>query len=933
MNRGLNLKRHTIAKFLTFPLRFPFNESIRFLSSFLRHLLFKSIRFMDSLVFPSASEDADDVFTLFDHSFSPLQQPSLSNSTEPLFLVSFRWWKEAREAVCSGGDGVLYNGTAQLTGAGEDEEKKAGMAAGRRDSKILVSMKREGEAKISEEERVSSEGDFALVSEWMFLTALKWHNDLTGVESFLPDEDSTHDLFSLQIRLLCVLETNSLVIKISQKDNQFGAFNTAYNIFCNEPRSLRIWDFSEQTNQLFTNKRKLFRDSGLLDEEIILELQVYGFSYSIKTREKGKEDMMAEQSMSDVPSFSGSLNMNGGVDKVNLYSRDEQSSALGRGYGRIPPLGLTGLYNLGNTCFMNSAIQCLVHTPKLVDYFLGDFRKDLNFENSLGTHLAIAFGDLSRKLWAPRTTPVSPTMFKSTLASFAPQFSGYNQHDSQELLAFLLDGLHEDLNRVKHKPYAELKDEDDRPDVVVADEYWRNHISRNDSIIVDLCQGQYRSSLACPVCKKLSITFDPFMYLSLPLPSTTLRKMTLTVVSTEGPTLPYPITVSVPNNGSLEDLVQALGTACLLREDEMLLIAEIYNHSIIRILDDPHDSVDLIRDNDRLVAYRLAKDTDGTPLVEFMHQPKEKLYIHAFPSFEKFGIPLLARMTDFSKGSEIYKQFLKLIDPYLMQADDSSIDSDITQNIAHEEEEMEDVVLDSDANLDSESANDLDSISDFEFYLDSGNFLASRIKIQMDEPVPISKSKRLIKVLVSWPKKMIEDYDTSILSLLRDVCEPTLKKPRESVSLYKCVDAFLKEEPLGPEDMWYCPHCKDHRQASKKLDLWRLPEILVIHLKRFSYNQYFKNKLETFVDFPIDDFDLSSYTFDKNKFCHHYALYAVSNHYGGMGGGHYTAFVQLGNNRWCEFDDNNVFPVDWEKIKTSAAYVLFYRRISLNDIE
>lgn len=832
--------------------------------------------------------------------------------------------------MCSGRGGVLYNGTARLTGAGEDEEKEEGMTVGRRDSEILVSMKREGEAKISEEERVSSEGDFALVSEWMFLTAIKWHNDLTGVESFLPEEDSTHDLFSLQIRLLCVLETNSLVIKINQKDNQFGAFNTAYNIFCNETRLLRIWDFSEQTNQLFTNKRKLFRDSGPSDDEIILELQVYGFSYSIKNREKE----MAEQSMIDVPSFSDSLKMNGSVDKVNLYSRDKQSSPLGRGCGSIPPLGLTGLYNLGNTCFMNSAIQCLVHTPKLVDYFLGDYRKDLNFENSLGMHgkLAIAFGDLLRKLWAPITTPVSPRMFKSTLASFAPQFSGYNQHDSQEFLAFLLDGLHEDLNRVKHKRYAEPKDEDDRPDVVVADEYWRNHISRNDSVIVDLCQGQYRSSLACPACKKLSITFDPFMYMSLPLPSTTLRKMTLTVVSTNGPTLPYPVTVSVPNNGSLEDLVQALGTVCSLREDEMLLIAEIYNHSIFRTLDDSHDLVDLIRDNDRLVAYRLAKDTDGTPLVEFMHQRK-KLSIHSFPSLEKFGIPLVARMTDFSKGSEIYKQFLQLIDPFLMQADDSSIDSDTTQHISCEDEEMEDVVLDRDANLDSESANDLDSISDFEFYLDSGNVLASRIKIQMDEPVPISKSNRRIKVLVTWPEKMIEDYDTSILSFLRDVCEPTLKKPQESVSLYKCVDAFLKEEPLGPEDMWYCPRCKDHRQASKKLDLWRLPEILVIHLKRFSYNQYFKNKLETFVDFPIDDFDLSSYMFDKNKFCHHYALYAVSNHYGGMGGGHYTAFVQLGNNRWYEFDDNNVFAVDWEKIKTPAAYVLFYRRISLNDVE
>lgn len=58
----------------------------------------------------------------------------------------------------------------------------------------------------------------------------------------------------------------------------------------------------------------------------------------------------------------------------------------------------------------------------------------------------------------------------------------------QELLAFLLDGLHEDLNRVKRKPYHEVKDADGRPDEEVAEEYWRNHLARNDSIVVDLCQ-------------------------------------------------------------------------------------------------------------------------------------------------------------------------------------------------------------------------------------------------------------------------------------------------------------------------------------------------------------------------------------------------------------------------------------------------------------
>ena len=98
----------------------------------------------------------------------------------------------------------------------------------------------------------------------------------------------------------------------------------------------------------------------------------------------------------------------------------------------------------------------------------------------------------------------------------------------------------------------------------------------------------------------------------------------------------------------------------------------------------------------------------------------------------------------------------------------------------------------------------------------------------------------------------------------------------------------------------YCPGCKKHCQAIKKLDLWRLPEILVIHLKKFSYSRFSKNKLETYVDFPIDNFDLSPYIAQSNGMsCNRYMLYAVSNHYGSMGGGHYTAFVHVGGVSSC----------------------------------
>ena len=98
-----------------------------------------------------------------------------------------------------------------------------------------------------------------------------------------------------------------------------------------------------------------------------------------------------------------------------------------------------------------------------------------------------------------------------------PRFSGYQQQDAQELMAFLLDGLHEDLNLVQQKPYVETRDSDGRPDAEVAAESWQNHLRRNQSMIVDLCQGQLKTTLVCPDCAKVSITFDPIMVLRAPL--------------------------------------------------------------------------------------------------------------------------------------------------------------------------------------------------------------------------------------------------------------------------------------------------------------------------------------------------------------------------------------------------------------------------------
>ncbi|MCL7043858.1 hypothetical protein MKW94_022782, partial [Papaver nudicaule] len=211
------------------------------------------------------------------------------------------------------------------------------------------------------------------------------------------------------------------------------------------------------------------------------------------------------------------------------------------------------------------------------------------------------------------------------------------------------------------------------------------------------------------------------------------------------------------------------------------------------------------------------------------------------------------------------------------------------------------------------------------------------LSTKKESTIKLSSSSASICVFLDWSDKLLEKYETHYLTNSPEVFKyvPATKKARtEPLSLYTCLEAFLREEPLVPEDMWYCPQCKERRQASKKLDLWRLPEVLVIHLKRFSYSRSMKHKLETFVNFPIHDLDLTNYVAHKSSSKRQlYELYALSNHYGGMGSGHYTAHIKLPDeNRWYNFDDSHISPINEEDVKSAAAYVLFYRRVKGEDV-
>nr|XP_047919338.1 ubiquitin carboxyl-terminal hydrolase 2 [Anser cygnoides] len=182
--------------------------------------------------------------------------------------------------------------------------------------------------------------------------------------------------------------------------------------------------------------------------------------------------------------------------------------------------GLTGLRNLGNTCFMNSILQCLSNTRELRDYCLqNQYLRDLNNNSRMRTALMAEFAKLIQLLWTSSPNDsVSPSEFKTQIQRYAPRFVGYNQQDAQEFLRFLLDGLHGEVNRVLVRPRASADTLDHLPDDEKSRQMWRRYQEREDSRVSDLFVGQLKSSLTCSECGYCSTAFDPFWDLSLPIP-------------------------------------------------------------------------------------------------------------------------------------------------------------------------------------------------------------------------------------------------------------------------------------------------------------------------------------------------------------------------------------------------------------------------------
>jgi len=607
------------------------------------------------------------------------------------------------------------------------------------------------------------------------------------------------------------------------------------------------------------------------------------------------------------------------------------------------PPGQTGLNNLGNTCFMNSALQCLSAAVPLTDYFLTEkYVPDINSTNPLGMkgEMAREYRAFLGELWSSATGTHAPRNMKSKIERYAPQFGGYAQHDSQELLAFLLDGLHEDLNRVIKKPTVETQD------TWTPQQFWEGHKSRNDSIVVDLFQGQLQSRLRCPNNGRVSTVYDPFMYLSVPLPVDNKRKLLITVYRLDPSILPLKIGIIVDKDGTVADIKKSVSAVVNIPATNLALV-DVGRATFFKEWQDNEDVSD-VRENDIIAAHEIIpKAPKREHVVELTDDKENKssssseepeseivriiLYqemLHKNHSSTMFGTPLILSVPTDITYRQLYCRVVKHLSA---GAPEGATSGGIFKKIPS-------LNIYTDPPPDDAPESDPGSFSDntvFEFkYVPSpGQYTKLGRCVNNDFPLRLP-DRRIVQLV--WQTKLYKTFideekcDNPPIEI-HESCKGSLqKKEKVAIPLVDCIRLFNEEEQLSQNDSWYCSECKDHVQAFKKFAIWTAPPLLVIHLKRFSYRgRAFRERLDHLVDFPLKDLDLSEFVEGQPGVEHKYDLFAVSNHYGNLGGGHYTAYAKSRNDdTWFSFDDSSVSVVrDPEsKVVSTASYVLFYKR-------
>ena len=566
---------------------------------------------------------------------------------------------------------------------------------------------------------------------------------------------------------------------------------------------------------------------------------------------------------------------------------------------------------------MNAAIQCLSKCEDFSKYFLlGNYKNDINNLNPYGDQFIKRFRGIIYQLFEINDIAVNPHDFIKYITKNCSSWGIINLQDCHEFLSFLLNSLHENLNLISDskEQKTEKKEKSQSPnesDKEASERFWKVNLQKDNSIIVDLFHGQFKSVVTFVNCKTKKITYEPFIYLGLPIPSFH-QNVTFKFVSKDYKVHNYQCKIA--KTSTIRELCNVICDSGKAEKQNIEIMSLNSKKYIISSISQGEKVMDYTKHGKDIIFYE--------KLDNFSYRGNIQIYL----IFEEKGksshypIPLIM-----NQANTIEDLFIKIYDVFL--TDNRFFKYNSIGGKISKLQKAKQIFRLLYYNNSPTTTNYVDvlkahSLSE-QFELNDLVLFEYIVGVKKQFPI----------VFIVDIKMKFKNDSFAIENANRKISETISKN---SISIYDCFNSFRNEELLSLENTIHCSQCKTNEQIYKKLDIFKPPLYLIIQIKRFRYQKSsslfdFSNinqsKNDTLVDFPLDNLDLRDYVVDRDHKAEAlYDLVAVAQHVGQLNAGHYTSICRVTGNKWYKFNDDKVKEVSKKEVVSNEAYILFYKK-------
>lgn len=636
--------------------------------------------------------------------------------------------------------------------------------------------------------------------------------------------------------------------------------------------------------------------------------------------------------------------------------------------------GLVGLANFGNTCYMNSALQCLLHNPLIKEFFLsGAYQSEINNQNIFGTkgvlleHLA----DFFRVFFTVKAKEISPFRLKKEIDLFNQNFEAFKQHDAQEFFNYLLDVIHEDSNRVITRPYLQnVEGKPGEDDLHVARNSWIQFLRLNDSIISRFFIGQFKNHMQCPSssCRHEVTTFDPFTILSLSIPAVSRKDIPLKYILEDNKRVEVTrlSLKSLHSFGDItcQDVINAFAGVKGVSTERLWCCIFSKNNYNDRF--DPHqyleDILPKLKRNDCLgimqvsdFSQKASQKSDCIWVnIDITWGNNNNYVVDEFDDVYS-NIPVITRLLCFDADAVVKDLMLRIVELLLPHSSLMASEEEYPQDLSYYEGHL---------NLMNENRKDRRF---FDVISDDTKLTRNEYSRPLGELRSETDHDVFLRIDV-YPKPRTQvtfnfDYFADVDAHNHTDCEVVhVSQPAEwslpdEMTLPILLSSFSHTEVLDSSNKWMCPGCRQEVQAEKTISIYKAPRYLTIHFKKIktrysqvqnvSFNLDLDMSAHVLNSSSVADYQVKPEEYmplnliellnDQNRSAEpewhndkhttpQYRLYAVVYHYGRQNYGHYTVACRVGS-QWYEFNDETITEIQEDQVCTDDAYLLLYERV------